>query len=277
MADLVTLCRVVSRSKFIRNNLDETLVYLIFSIIASLGLRFLADHTFSAMLTLSAAVQCLGFALLRMKIRKQNNSVGISSRTLRLYAVMYVARLISTLQYSGYLPIDRSGDFLYQLIDVFALFLVLSLLWTIHTAHESTYEASVDTCNVVWLLSIAFVLAWFLSPDLNNSRVPDVSWTFALYVESVAMVPQLFMLSKTGGEVERLASHYIACTFIARLLMLNFWFGSYIELQPKDSEYNLPGYGVIAVQLLQVVIVGDFMWMYIRNMYMRTRMVLPTY
>ena len=52
------------------------------------------------------------------------------------------------------------------------------------------------------------------------------------------------MRSKKGGEVESLASHYIACVFVSRLLMMSFWINSYPELKPKGADFNLPGFGV---------------------------------
>jgi len=276
MADLVTLFNSISRSKAVRNNFEEWMVYTIFAVIVWFGAKFFTDHIFSAMLTLSAAVQCLGFVLLRMKVRKQRNVSGISSRALQLYVVMYLARLNSTLRYNGYLPVDRSGDWVYQACDVAALAVVLSLLFDIHKTHVQSYENDKDSCDVFGFLITAFVLAILVHPELNNNKVPDVTWTFALYVESIAMVPQLYMMTKTGGEVETLASHYIACIFFARVLMLSFWWSSYVELQPKESEYNFPGYVVIGAQLMQVVIFGDFMWLYFRHIYTQRRLVLPT-
>jgi len=276
MADLVTLFTCISRSKAVRNNFEEYMVYTIFAVIVWFGAQFFTDHIFSAMLTLSAAVQCLGFCLLRMKVRKQRNVSGISSRALQLYVVTYVTRLNSTLRYNGYLPVDRSGDWVYQACDVAALAVVLSLLFDIHKNHVNSYEADHDRCDIFWFLVVSFLVAVFVHPELNNSKVPDVTWTLALYVESIAMVPQLYMMTKKGGEVETLAGHYIACIFFARLLMLSFWWSSYVELQPKESDYNLPGYVVIGAQLMQVVIFGDFMWLYFRHIYTQRRLVLPT-
>lgn len=276
MADIVTLIFMLGRSKTFRNNLDEWIVYAIFAVIACFTLKFFTDHAFSAMLTLSASVQCMGMGLLRMHVRKQRSMAGISSRALQLYVMMYCSRLYSTLQYNGYLPVDRTGDWVYQTCDVAALILILSLLYEKHTTYAHTYETEYDSCDVIGLIVVCFLMSVFVHPELNNSRVPDVMWTLALYVESVAMVPQLYMMAKKGGHVEAMAGHYIACVFVARLLMLSFWWSSYVELQPKASDYNLPGYGVIGAQLLQVVIFGDFMWLYLKNTYLQRKLVLPT-
>ena len=43
--------------------------------------------------------------------------------------------------------------------------------------------------------------------DLFNCKL-QILWTFSIYLESVAILPQLFMMSKTG-EAETITSHYL--------------------------------------------------------------------
>jgi len=273
--DFVTLFLTVSQSKHVKNNGDEALVYGCFAVVLMFAAKFLSDWKFSAIITLGAAVQCLGFCLLRLKIRKQKGAQGMSSRTLQMFLLAYVFRLYSTLQYNGYLPVDRTGDWVYQACDVVSLLVIVSLLTSIHSNHESTYEKTNDTCAIHWFVLGCTVLAYLIHPSLNNRRIPDMAWTAALYCESVAMVPQLYLLTKKGGEVESLASHYIACVFVSRLLMMTFWFHSYHELKPKDADFNFPGYGVMGAQALQCVLFGDFMYYYVKSIRDASRMVLP--
>jgi len=192
-----------------------------------------------------------------------------------MFLVTYVFRLYSTLQYNGYLPVDRTGDWAYQAIECVAAAVVLSLIITIHSKYDSTYEKENDTCAIHWFFIGCFVLALLVHPHLNNRRVPDTSWTAALYMEAVSMVPQLYMMSKKGGEVDSLAGHYVACAFASRLLMLSFWLHSYPELTPKGSSFNLPGYGVVGAQLLQLALFGDFMWYYVKSVTTEQKLVLP--
>jgi hypothetical protein len=273
--DLVTIFQKVKNNKKVKENGDEALVYSAFVLVLVFAGKFLTDFKFSAVITLGAAVQCLGFCLLRLKIRQQRGAMGISSRTLQMFAVMYVCRLYSTLQYNGYLPVDRTGDWVYQACDVVALLVIVSLLTSIHSVHESSYDKTNDTCAIHWFVLGCVMLAYLIHPSLNNRRIPDMAWTAALYCESVAMVPQLYLLTKKGGEVESLASHYIACVFVSRLLMMTFWFHSYHELKPKDADFNFPGYGVMGAQALQCVLFGDFMYYYVKSIRDSSRMVLP--
>jgi len=274
-ADLVSLFLSVSKSKAVKDNGDEALVYGSFFVIFCFFAKFLTDWKFSAIITIGAAVQCLGFTLLRLKIRTQRGVAGISSRTVQLFVLAYCCRLYSTLQYNGYLPVDRSGDWAYQMCDIAALCVAVSVLLSIHSVHERSYEKDNDTFPITFFVAGALILSILVHPSLNNRKLPDIAWTLALYLESVGMVPQLYMLTKKGGEVETLASHYIACVFVSRVLMMCFWFHSYAELRPKGADFNFPGYGVMGAQALQCVLFADFMYYYVKSIRDSSRMVLP--
>ena len=53
-------------------------------------------------------------------------------------------------------------------------------------------------------------------------RVLQILWTFSIYLESVAILPQLYMLSKTG-EAETITSHYLFALGIYRALYILNW------------------------------------------------------
>ncbi len=57
-----------------------------------------------------------------------------------------------------------------------------------------------------------------LHPNLNNYFLADVAWTFSLYIEAVAVLPQLHMFQKKGGEIEPFTSHWVFSIGAARLL-----------------------------------------------------------
>jgi len=266
----------VARSgKLASRNAEEIILYLIFAVLTVVCARMLSDLLFSALVTFSAAFTMLGFALLLKQVQRRKGVLSVSLRSLYLYAIALGCRLFSTLQYNGYLPVDRSGDWLYQLIETMALVFVVVLILQVKKLHTESCLVGVDTCNAAVLFVACFLIAIAVHPKLNNSTIPDVLWTLALYVETVAMVPQLFLLTKLGGEVDSLQGHYIACMFMARLLMMRFWMTCYEELRPKNAEYNLPGFGVIGSQLLQVVLFADFMHLYVKSIRTNAKLLLP--
>ena len=67
------------------------------------------------------------------------------------------------------------------------------------------------------------VPAALISLVLNHSfDVMEILWTFSIYLESVAILPQLFMISKTG-EAESITSHYLFALGAYRALYIFNW------------------------------------------------------
>eukprot|EP00434_Breviolum_minutum_P021888 symbB.v1.2.019318.t1/scaffold1576.1/size110877/10 len=107
------------------------LAYALFSAAALVVYHFVANGEFSAILTLAVIFQCLGFALLAVQVLLTGSTAGISARALALDAWSLCFRLSSTLWLHGYLPVDASGDFVFQAVDVISLVLVF---WLLHLA-----------------------------------------------------------------------------------------------------------------------------------------------
>jgi hypothetical protein len=261
--------------KVASSNAEEILVYFAFAILATAGARALSDLIFSALVTLSAAVAALGFVLLYLQVERRKQVMSVSVNSLYLYAGTLACRLYTTLQYNGYLPIDRSGDWLYQAIETGSLCLTVLLIIRVKRAQSEAGVVGVDNCSAAVLFVFGALLGMLIHPSLCSNRIADSMWTTALYVETVAMVPQLYLLTKLGGEVDSLQGHYIACMFVSRLLMMRFWITCYQELKPQAATYNLPGIGVIGSQLLQVAIFADFMYLYAKSWRTNVKLILP--
>lgn len=93
----------------------------------------------------------------------------------------------------------RSGDWIYQAADILTVLLAAGLIFYARTRCWASVnqQRDKDTCIVVIPVVVAFVLALVIHPTLNQNLVADVSWTFALYVETISMAPQLFMMVST--------------------------------------------------------------------------------
>ncbi len=83
----------------------------------------------------------------------------------------------------------------------------------------------------------------------------QILWTFSIYLESVAILPQLFMVSKTG-EAETITSHYLFALGSYRALYLFNWIYRY---------YAEGFFDIIAVVagVVQTILYCDFFYLYI--------------
>ena len=86
-------------------------------------------------------------------------------------------------------------------------------------------------------------------------NITQILWTFSIYLESVAIMPQLYMVSKTG-EAESITSHYLFALGSYRALYLVNWVYRY---------YFEGFYDIIAVVAgcVQTILYCDFFYLYI--------------
>jgi len=249
--------------------------YVVFVLCSLVVAHQFTDHDFSLVLTTSAGVQCLGFFLLSMKVKKQKSCAGLSSKTLEMYTLFLITRLTSTLFKNGYLPVDRSGDWVYQVADIGTLLVVLRLLYSMHRTHADTYDKENDSLKVFNFLPACALLAVCIHGNLNNSWFFDVVWTFSMYLDTISMLPQLWLMMKKGGEVEALTSHFVACLFVSRACSFAFWFYGYVEIAPK-SQHNTAGLMIILAHSLQLLLCADFMYYYVKSLIKQDSMSLPS-
>merc|ERR1719240_2257984 len=239
--------------------------------------RVLENVGFSSILTLGAAFQCLGFYTLLIKVERAKSVAGISSKTIHLYAAVLFLRLGSTCIYSGYLPVDSSGDFLYQLLDIVSLFLVLQLIKCMDHTYPSTYQEAEDSMEVSRMSICAIVFAICIHGNLNDSFLFDTMWTMSMNLDTVAMLPQLWMVVKLG-EVECMTSHFVALLIGSRACSFAFWFYGYKELRDDRhgrSFINLAGLQLLTAHAIQLLLSLDFLVYYVKARIKGGRMQLP--
>ena len=129
---------------------------------------------------------------------------------------------------------------------------------------QATYDGNHDTFRIEFLLGPAVLLALVLNHEFS---IMEILWTFSIYLESVAILPQLFMVSKTG-EAESITSHYL------------FALGSYRGLYILNWIYRYYGdgfYDIIAIVAgcVQTILYCDFFYLYITKVLKGKKLQLP--
>jgi len=221
-----------------------------------------SDKDFSYVLTLSGCLQTMAFFLLLHKVRLQKSVAGISSKTLQCYMLAFLFRLSSTMVKNGYLPVDRTGDWVYQAADIASILLVFQILYFVHKRYKTTYQAELDSMPIWKFIPAAMLLGTCLHGNLNRSPFFDATWTIGMWLDTLAMLPQLWMLVAKGGEVEALTSNFVALIFASRVMAFWFWYTGYPELAPKDGGLNIVGMMICGAQGAQLLLSADFMYHY---------------
>lgn len=93
-----------------------------------------------------------------------------------------------------------------------------------------------------------------LSCDAKDSVQFKILWSFSIWLESVAILPQLFMLQRTG-EAETITTHYLFALGLYRALYIPNWLYRYFAEGYVDQIAWVAG-------LVQTVLYSDFFWIY---------------
>merc|ERR1719230_1817832 len=219
---------------------------------------------FSFLLTLSSLVSMFSFLMVAMAIESGKTVKGVSLKMMECYIAVFFCRLIAVIPFEGYLPFDKSGDWLYQVCEAFGLCLSGSIVYCCRVQFVNTYAQETDTLNHLYLIGPTAAVSLVLHPHLNNFLPSDIAWAFALYLESVTVLPQLFMFMKEG-KAQPHTSHFLGAQALSRLMSFIFWASSFSELSnPNHYIKQFVGNWVVCIQLIQLIIMGDFIYHYIR-------------
>ena len=228
---------------------------------------FISSKDFSFFLVLSSLIQTCAFIIILVKVTNYQTCSGLSANTLICYAILLFARLTSTLFYPGYLPSDDSGSWLYQLSDISSLLICCLLLYLIYFKYRETSDLLQDGKIPFYFLAIpCYVLALIFRSSLNNNVFCDINWAFSMYLEAVAIFPQILLFLNKKGQIESFTSHYVALCGLSRLFSLIFWWDTYEELVTEDLYFGKSiGYFIIGSQILQLIIMADYYYLYFKS------------
>lgn len=209
----------------------------------------------------------ISILVLILSIRVSQNAMGISMKTQELYLIVFLTRYLDlfTTFYSLY---NSCMKVLYISSTAYILYMV-----RFTEPFKSTYEASHDSfLHLQFAVAPCAVVALVggLWGGFEDFSIMEVFWSFSLYLEALAIVPQLIVLQRYR-EVENLTGHYVFFLGAYRLLYICNWvYRSYHE---ENYHHN---YVVYACGILQTVLYVDFFYYYIKSKYRGGKFALPT-
>jgi ER lumen protein retaining receptor len=171
-------------------------------------------------------------------------SSGISFKTQALYLVVFVTRYL-----------DLFTNFVSPYNTVMKIFFIASstyILYLMWFKYKSTWDPALDTFRVEFLVPPCILLALVWNYERS---VKEVLWAFSIYLEAVAVLPQLFQLTRTG-EAESITVHYMFALGGYRALYLVNWIWRYFREGHIDPIVWVAG-------LVQTAIYSDFLYVYV--------------
>lgn len=255
-----------------KRNEFSTSVVVAYTAAAGAGLfvyHAIAEGQYSSILTLSALVQCLGICFLCMQVMASKSAEGISARAIMLDIIAVVFRLSSTIWLNGYLPVDASGDYIYQTLDVCSLALMLWLLHRVLVVHRRSYQELEDTVNIAPMVLASLAAAAVLHADMDDRPLFDIFWMTGLFTSVVAVIPQLWLIMKTGDKAEAMVGHYIAALAASRILSGLFMWEARFDITCNQWIMQGFSHGIVAIlaaHLMHLLLVADFGFYYVRSL-----------
>ncbi|XP_023691289.1 ER lumen protein-retaining receptor 2-like [Paramormyrops kingsleyae] len=194
--------------------------------------------------------------ILLLKIWKTRSCAGISGKSQILFALVFTTR---------YLDLFSSFISLYNTVmKVIYIMCAYATVYLIYGKFKATYDGNHDTFRVEFLLIPVVLLAVLI----NHAFAPmEILWTFSIYLESVAILPQLFMISKTG-EAETITTHYLFFLGLYRTLYLFNWIWRFYF----EGFFDLIA---VVAGLVQTILYCDFFYLYITKVLKGKKLSLP--
>ncbi|KAI8369764.1 ER lumen protein retaining receptor-domain-containing protein [Blakeslea trispora] len=181
--------------------------------------------------------------ILLHKIIKTKSCAGISFKSQLLYSLVFVTR---------YLDLFVKHFSIYNTaMKLFFIGSSLFIVYLMYHKYQATYDASLDTFRIEYLI-VGALVAGFASTYLYT--MIEILWSFSIWLESVAILPQLFMLQKTG-EAETITTHYLFALGAYRTLYLINWIYRFMDEGYTDWVAWVAG-------MVQTVLYSDFFYIY---------------
>jgi ER lumen protein retaining receptor len=137
-------------------------------------------------------------------------------------------------------------------------------IYLMTNTYKPTHDPNLDTFRVQYLLGGAAVLA-ILFP--YKYTIFEIMWAFSIWLESVAILPQLFLLQRTG-EAETITTHYLFALGLYRAMYIPNWIWRYFAESYFDAIPVFAG-------IIQTVLYSDFFWIYYTKVLKGKKFALP--
>merc|ERR1719262_1425931 len=214
-------------------------------------------------------VQTLATVFMCAQVITNNSVVGVSARGLTLEAIAVALRLSSTVWLNGYLPMDKTGDNVYQISDFCSLVMLLFLLHRALVTYRCSYQEDEDSFSGMGpTILVCFALAAVFHADMDENPLFDTLWMTGLFTGVVAVLPQLWLIMRSGGRAEATTCHYIAAMALSKILSGIFMWEAREDITCKQWVTGVQ-HGIIVILIahaIHLLLLGDFAYYYIRSM-----------
>ena len=202
----------------------------------------------------------ISFVIIIYKIYKDKSCKGVSAKTFEIYLIVFCTRYLDLFMYF----ISFYNTFM-KLLFIGASGFILYLMH-FQPPYKNTYDRkNEDVFPHFYLIIFALVMSLIIN---KNYSLWGITWSFSLWLESVAVFPQISIIAKTNG-IFSYTAHYLASLGIYRFFYILLWIYRY----STNGKIYLVS---VCSGVLQVLLYADFFYLYIKNVRKILSSDLPT-
>ncbi|KAK9908093.1 hypothetical protein WJX75_002665 [Coccomyxa subellipsoidea] len=188
----------------------------------------------------------LSIMVLLLKIHATRSCRGISLKTQDLYALVFLFRYLDL--FTRFISLYNTVMKLVFLGTSFSIIYFMRF----HRVVRNTYDKEQDTFRVMFIIIPCAVLALLINQERSAL---EILWTFSIYLEAVAILPQLVLLQRTQN-IDNLTGNYVFLLGTYRGLYILNWIYRYFT-EPSYRQWIVWISGV-----LQTGLYLDFFYYY---------------
>lgn len=194
--------------------------------------------------------------ILLYSIEKHKSVEGLSLKTQSLYVLVFVTRYLDL--FTRYVSLYNT------LMKIFFISSSIYVVYLMAKKYSKSIKADLDTFPMRYLTGGAAIMLLIFTYSYYPSQI---LWLFLLWLEAVAILPQLFILQRSG-EAENITVHYIAALGIYRALYIPNWIYRYFAEGRFDWIAILAG-------TVQTLVYSDFFYIYYTKVMRGKKFSLP--
>ncbi|WOL17081.1 ER lumen protein-retaining receptor A [Canna indica] len=197
--------------------------------------------------------------VLLLKIYATKSCSGISLKTQELYALVFLTRYLDLFTY-----VVSMYNTLMKIVFITSSF---AIVWCMrrHPLVRRTYDRDQDTFRHYILIGGSFVLALLFH---DKFTIREVFWAFSIFLEAVAILPQLVLLQRSGN-VDNLTGQYVLFLGAYRAFYIFNWIYRYVT-EPHYSAWITWIAGIV-----QTALYADFFYYYFISWKNNAKLQLP--
>ena len=202
----------------------------------------------------------ISFVIIIYKIIKDKSCKGVSAKTFEIYLIVFCTRYLDLFMYF----ISIYNTFM-KILFIGSTAFILYLMHLKAPFKETYKRKEEDSFPHIYLIPFAIVMTLLIH---KNFTLWGLTWSFSLWLESVAVFPQISILAKTNGFFTYTA-HYLAALGSYRFFYILLWIYRYINQGRVLWVSVFSG-------ILQVLLYIDFFYLYIKHAKKLLSSDLPT-